>query len=297
MDNPWNPDPTPLSGGRAAARIDTGTAHPARMYDYYLGGRDNYEVDRFQAESILTDFPQLRPIAQANRAFLQRAVRHLAEAGITQFLDIGTGIPSPGNASETARAINPDARMVFVDNDPIVLTHAQARLGGLDPRGTAVIEADLRTPKAILDDPALRTVLDLARPVGLLLVSVLHFLSDRDQPHLIVKELMDALAPGSCLVLSHATADTQQDKALTAAEQYRHTSAPITLRSPAQIAGFFDGLELLEPGVVKQPWWRPGCEVSEDPELNWGYGGVGVKRSEPSEPCDPTTNARNTDER
>jgi trans-aconitate methyltransferase len=271
-------DPALLTGGRRAEQIVTSVAHPARMYDYYLGGKDNYEVDRSAAEEILADFPQLRQAAKANRAFLRRAVRHLAGAGIRQFLDIGTGIPGNRDTAETARAIAPKARIVAVDNDPIVAAHARARLTNGDPAATAVLEADLREPDAIIKHPELRAVLNLDLPVALLLVSVLHFLPDHDRPHEIVKRLMGALAPGSYLVLSHGTADAEYEKASAAAERYRQTQAPITLRRQEEIAAFFDGMDLLEPGVVKQPWWRPHeGEVAEDWNLNWDYGGVACK--------------------
>jgi hypothetical protein len=272
-----------LAGSRSTDQIDTAAAHPARMYDYYLGGHDNYEVDRDAAERILADFPQLREIARANRAFLQRAVRHLAHLGISQFLDLGTGIPGNGDAAETARAVNPTARIVAVDNDPIVATHARARLTGQDPAATLVLEADVRNPAALLCRSGLDRVLDLDEPVALLMVSVLHFLTDDDHPELVVKQLMQALAPGSYLVLSHATAERDTEHAQAAADEYLNTSAPITLRSPQRITGFFDGLDLLDPGLVPQPWWRPDGEVTANPDANWGYGAVARK----PRPCAP----------
>jgi hypothetical protein len=248
------------------------------MYDYYLGGHDNYVADRDAAERILAGFPQLRQIALANRAFLQRAVRHLAGLGVEQFLDIGTGIPGNGDAAETARAINPEARIVAVDNDPIVAAHARARLPSHNRAATLVLEADLRDPEALLSRCGPDPVLDLGEPVAVLMVSVLHFLADTDYPELVVRRLMQPLAPGSYLVLSHATTQGEHEQAQAAAEQYRDTSAPITLRSPQRIAGFFDGLHLLEPGVVAQPWWRPDAKVSANPDANWGHAGVAQKR-------------------
>jgi hypothetical protein len=276
-------DPDQLTGGRLASEIDTAKPHPARMYDYFLGGKDNYEPDRLVADQILAGFPQLRQIALANRGFLQRAVRHLTQLGVTQFLDIGTGIPGNGDAAQTARAVNPEARIVAVDNDPIVVAHARALLTGHDPAATWVLEADVRDPAALLWRLPPTPVLDLREPVALLLVSVLHFLTDADHPELLVKQLMGALAPGSYLVLSHASTEGDAEKAQTAAEHYRHTSAPITLRSPQRITGFFDGLDLLDPGVVPQPWWRPDAEVTADPDANWGYGGV-AQNAETSSP-------------
>jgi hypothetical protein len=247
------------------------------MYDYYLGGRDNYEADRFAAERILAGFPQLRGVALANRAFLQRAVRHLANLGVDQFLDLGTGIPGNGDAAETARAINPNARIVAVDNDPLVVTHARARLSGQDPGATLILEADIRDPEALLQHAGLDLILDPGRPIALLMVSVLHFLTDTDHPETVVKRLMQELAPGSYLVLSHATAEGETEQAMAAADEYQNTSAPITLRGPQRIAGFFDGLNLLEPGLVPQPWWRPDGPVTADPDMNWSYGGVAAK--------------------
>jgi SAM-dependent methyltransferase len=248
------------------------------MYDYYLGGKDNYEVDRSAAERILAGFPQLRTVALANRAFLQRAVRYLATHGVDQFLDVGTGIPGNGDAAETARAINPKARVVAVDNDPIVIAHARARLGCQDPGATQVLQADVRNPEALLWRAGLDAVLDLGEPVALLMVSVLHYLTDAEHPELVVRRLVEALAPGSYLVVSHATAEGDTEQALAAADEYQHTSAPITLRAPQQIARFFDGLDLLEPGVVPQPWWRPDGQATANPHANWCYGGVAQKR-------------------
>ena len=266
-----------LAPGWATAEINTGVAHTARMYDYYLGGKDNYEVDRDAAEQVLTVFPQMRAIARENRAFLGRTVRYLARNGIRQFLDIGTGIPGPGNTTEVAHEVVPDARVVYVDNDPIVMTHASALLADHDPALTSVVYGDLREPRSILDEPGVRAVLDFDEPIGVLLVAVLHFIEDREQPVEIVRELMRAVPPGSFLVLSHATADTDSETAREAAQTYNRANARITLRDRLEIVRFFDGLELVEPGIVQQPWWQPEHEVTADPEQNWGYAGVGYK--------------------
>jgi hypothetical protein len=271
-------DPPPLPLGWPVDRIDTAHPHPARIEDYLLAGKDNYQIDRDAAEAVLADFPQMRQIAAANRAFLRRAVHTLVADGIEQFLDIGTGLPDHEHPAETIHALCPSARVVLADNNPLVLTHAAARLRGPQPQHTAVIEADLRAPAAILEHPALRAVLNLSRPVGLLLGFVVHYLADHDHPAAQIKTLLNALAPGSVLVLSHATAENQSDLAHAAAERYHDAGMPITLRSPDQIAGFFDGLEVLEPGVVAQPWWRPDDEQpTEDPGLNWGYGALARK--------------------
>ena len=266
-----------LSGGVDASEIDTSTAHPARMYDYYLGGHDNYEVDRTAAEEVITIVPAIREMAVANRAFLGRAVRFLADGGIRQFLDIGTGIPGPGNTNEVAREVAPDARVVYVDNDPIVLAHAQALLAGHDPLHTTVIRADLRDPEAILDSAQVRAVLDFEQPVAVLLVAVLHFIQDADDPVGIVKTLMRAVPPGSYLVASHGTADFSPQAAAAAVHTYSRTGAPIVARSKDQILRFFEGLELVDPGIVQVPWWRPNGEVSEDAASIWWYGVVGRK--------------------
>ncbi len=270
-------EPPPLPVGWPAERIDTAHPHPARVDDYLLAGKDNYQVDRDAAEEILAGFPQLRSIAAANRAFLRRAVHAMAQACIEQFLDVGTGLPDHDHPADVIHSLNPSARVVLVDNDPVVLTHAAARLRGPHPQRTAVIEGNLRAPETILGHPALDGVLDLDRPVGVLLGFVVHFLTDRDHPAQNINALMDALAPGSALVLSHATAEGESELARAAAQHYQDVGMPITLRTPAQITGFFDGLELLEPGVVAQPWWRPEEEPTEDPELNWGYAGLARK--------------------
>lgn len=270
-------DPPPLPVGWPVERIDTAHPHAARVEDYLLSGKDNYQIDRDAAEAVLADFPQMRQIAAANRAFLRRAVHTLVADGIEQFLDVGTGLPDHEHPAETIHALCPGARVVLADNNPVVLTHAAARLRGPQPQRTAVIEADLREPAAILDHPALRSVLDLDHPVGLLLGFVVHFLADHDHPADQIKTLINALAPGSALVLSHATAEGQSHLARAAAEHYHDAGIPITLRTPAQIARFFDGLELLEPGLVAQPWWRPDEDPTEDPGLNWGYSAVARK--------------------
>ncbi len=194
------------SGG--AARIDMTRPHPARRYDYWLGGKDNFQADRDAAEAIAAVFPSIRTAARENRAFMQRAVRFLAaEAGIRQFLDIGTGLPTANNVHDVAQGIAPESRIVYVDNDPLVLTHARALLTSSDEGATAYIDADVRNPEKILSDPAVQNTLDLSQPVALLLVAILHFIEDDDDPYGIVKRLFSALPAGSYLVLSHATFD------------------------------------------------------------------------------------------
>jgi SAM-dependent methyltransferase len=266
-----------LAPGWDVTQIDTSVPHTARMYDYYLGGKDNYEVDRDAAEQALAAFPQLREIARANRAFLGRTVRYLAGQGIRQFLDIGTGIPGPGNTNEVAHTVAPDARVVYVDNDPIVMAHASALLAGHDPQHTTVVHGDLRDPETILDDKGVRSVLDFDQPIGVLLVAVVHFIKDSEDPAGVVNRLMQATTPGSYLVLSHATHEGESERAGEAAHSYDRANAPITLRSKGEITKFFDGLDLVEPGVVQQPWWQPDGVVLVDKHHNWGYGGVARK--------------------
>jgi len=267
-----------LVGGLPAERIHTHAAHCSRIYDYLLHGRDNYSVDREAAEDALVEFPRLPEVLAADRAFLGRAVRHLVrEHGIDQLLDIGVSLPGVGDAAYSARGINPAVRIVAVDNDPIIVAHARARLTGTDPGATAVLHADLRDPETILCDADLHRVLDLSRPVGLLLVSVLHFLPDTDHPHRIVKHLMDGLCAGSFLALSHATADQEHDAATAAAQHYQTSQSPITLRPYRQIEGFLEDLDPVDPGLAQPPWWRPDSEPAEDPALNWGYAAVARK--------------------
>lgn len=258
--------------------IDTTVAHPARMYNYFLGGRDNYEVDRVAARKVAAIIPGIQEMARANRAFLGRAVRFAAEQGIHQFLDIGTGLPAPGNTTDVARKLDPDAQVVYVDNDPIVLSHARAMLANGDPLHTTVIQADLRDPDAILNDPLVRGALDFSQPIAVLLVAVLHFIPDEDDPIAIVHRLMERMAPGSCLVISHGTGDFDPKKAAEAVHTYAQTGAQIVARSRQEIEQFFDGLELVEPGVVQVPWWRPDTEVPRQAAEVWLHGAVARKR-------------------
>jgi hypothetical protein len=267
-----------LVGAWTAAEIDTSVAHPARMYDYYLGGKDNYEVDREAAEAFLKVLPEGRVIARANRAFLGRAVRFLATAGIHQFLDIGTGIPGPGNTNEVAHGVAPQARIVYVDNDPIVITHARALLARADPNRTAVTYADLREPESILTHPDVHAVIDFTQPVAVLLVGVLHFIKDSEDPWGIVAQLKDAVAPGSYLAITHATADFDPERANKAATNYKRASAPLVPRGRDEVDTMFSGFEYVEPGLVQLPWWHPDGEVASDADAIWVYGGVGHKR-------------------
>ena len=267
-------DPRPRS---LASSIDTSVPHPARMYDYFLGGRDNYEVDRFAAEQVIAVVPEVRAMARENRAFLGRAVRFLAKQGIRQFLDIGTGIPGPGNTGDVARELVPDAHVVYVDNDPIVLVHASALLAGQDPQHTTVIQADLRDPGAILNHPAARAVLDFDKPIAILLVAVLHFVMEDEDPVGIVDRLKQVMVPGSYLVVSHGTSDIDPERAAEAVRTYNRGGARIIARTGTQIRRFFEGLELVEPGLVQLPLWRPDDEVADDISGIWWYAGMARK--------------------
>lgn len=249
-----------------------GAATPARMYSYLLGGKDHFPADREAAENALRAMPEARDFALVNRAFLTRAVRHLAHEGITQFLDIGIGLPAPGGTAETALAVRPDARIVGVDIDPIVLAHGRAHAG--DP--TTVIAGDVRRPAEILAHPGVRR-LDFARPVAVLLVAVLHFVVDEEDPTGAVRTLMDAVAPGSVLVLSHVTGDLDPERVQATAKAYDKSSVRVAVRTGKEIAAFFDGLELLDPGMVPLARWRPDGAVTAAADRIGMYGGVGRK--------------------
>ncbi len=248
-----------------SAEIDTSAPHEARVYNYWLDGKDNYAVDRELGDAIAAEIPTIRTMAQANRAFMRRAVTCLArEAGIRQFLDIGTGIPVPGNLHEVAQNITPSSRVAYVDNDPIVLAHARALLSS-DPAGkTAYLQADVRDPEAVLDDPNVRETLNLDEPVGLVLVAILMYFRDADDPHAIIARLLDALPSGSHLVLSHPTADF--DPAAMAGVVAASERSGITLvpRSREEIRRFLDGLEPVAPGIVPVQDWRPDIEPTTE---------------------------------
>jgi hypothetical protein len=249
-------------------RLDTNVAHSARVYDYWLGGKDNFAADREAGDRVIAIRPAIRSDVRENRAFLRRAVRYLtADAGIRQFLDIGTGLPSAGNTHEVAQETASDARVVYVDNDPLVLAHARALLTGA-PGTTAYLDADLRVPGKILRDAA--GTLDLGQPVAVMLVAVLHHVTDAQDPAGLVKTLMAAVPPGSYLVISHPAADVQSEAVAQVAAQYnQHVATGQTRRTREQVTGFFDGLELLPPGVVQTPQWRPEVPPSGPPVPMW----------------------------
>ena len=248
----------PDEPGHQPVDLQTDQPHPARVYDYLLGGKDNFAADRAAAEAGLRANPNSRIPPRENRAFLGRAVRYLAgEAGISQFLDIGTGIPTSPNVHEAAQAVEPRARIVYVDNDPIVLTQARALLT-TGPQGrTAYIDADLRDIDAILGSPDLQRTLDLSRPVGLLLIAVMHFIPDEDDPWALAARLLAALPSGSYLALSHLTGDFDPAAWAGVVAVYRRSGVTMQVRPKPDIERFFAGLDLIDPGVVSLPQWRP----------------------------------------
>ena len=243
----------------AADRVDVTKPHPARRYDYWLGGSANFEADRRSADAVSVAFPSIHFAVLANRKFLRRAVRYLASTvGIEQYLDIGTGLPTAGNVHELAQAVIPQSRIVYVDNDPIVLYHARELLNS-DPSGaTAYIDADLRDPASILDNPALVDTLDLEQPVALILCAVLHFITDEMDPYAIVRRLCDALPSGSYVTLTHATNDHLSVEDLQATvEANERSGVPFQTRSTAEFTRFFDDLDMVPPGVTSVIDWRP----------------------------------------
>ncbi len=260
-------------------RIDTTVPHPARRYSYWLGGKDHFAADRASGDAIAARFPAVVTLARANRAFLGRSVRFLAESGVRQFLDLGTGLPAPDNTHEVAQRVAPDARVVYVDNDPIVMGHARALLLG-DPRGkTTYLEADVRDPEAILTHPSLLETLDLTRPVGILLVTTLHFVHDDEQVAAVVRRLVDAVPSGSHLVVTHGTMDFSTPDGVAAYEKmFAAGGTDVRARPRSVIEQYFAGLEIVEPGIVPVGDWRPDettdRPVSADLQI---YGVVGRK--------------------
>jgi hypothetical protein len=267
----WRPAPDGLDD------LDFTVPSPARMYDYYLGGKDNFPWDRAAADKALSLVPSGRELARANRAFLIRAVAYLAGQGIDQFIDVGTGIPTSPNVHEAARAVIPGARVAYVDNDPVVTAHNKALL--TDAGGVIAVRGDARHPREFTDHLAVRELIDFTRPVGLLFVAVLHFITDEENPWDAVAWIQDRAAPGSYLVVSHITSDGTDPAAMTAIQDaYKEASAPAVFRTTAGIARFFDGLELAQPGLVQVPHWR-NPHPSPAPAAVRFLGAVGRKLS------------------
>jgi SAM-dependent methyltransferase len=256
--------------------VDTKRANVARVYDYWLGGSHNFLPDQDLARAIAAVEPNVRAMARANRAFLGRAVRFLADAGIRQFLDIGSGIPTEGNVHEVAQHAAPGAHVVYADIDPVAVAHSKAILAGNS--SAAIIEADLREPEKILTQHTVGQLIDFSQPAGLLLVMVLHFIADAEDPWRIVATLRDALAPGSYLVLGHGTDESKPAVAQAFEKVYnRNVSTQAHVRSREQILRLFDGFDLVDPGLVFMPQWRPDspADVPDDPSQFWGLVGVG----------------------
>jgi hypothetical protein len=257
-----------MTSGTPNSRVDTSVPHSARVYDFLLGGKDNYLVDQEVAEALP---PEGRVAALQNRAFMHRAVAYLAERGTDQFLDIGTGIPTAPNLHQIVQGINPKARIVYVDNDPIVLRHAEALLISHPEGGTEYLQADVREPGAILE--AARGFLDFGRPVAVSLIGLLHFLPDDEDPRGIIRTFVDALPSGSHLVLTQGAADIDPDLGAEASESYAKGGIRVALRTYAEALRFFDGLDLIPPGLVTASSWVAG-EAPADPEPSGLYAGV-----------------------
>jgi hypothetical protein len=270
---------------RRVPDLQLGKPHSARMYDYYLGGKTNYRADRAAAGQVVAAWPGVMVAARVNRAFMRRAAHWLAaEQGIRQFLDIGTGIPTEPNLHQVVQSVHPEARIVYADNDPIVLAHAQALMAGTAEGRTAYIEADATDPDAILGAPALAETLDMSQPVALSLVALLHFVPDEDKPYEVVERLVSALAPGSALVLTHVTPDFDPEAMEKVVQIYRAGGTRAQVRSKAEFTRFFDGLKLVEPGVEVPHRWRPddgapriGAGDVDDAEAAL-WAGVALKR-------------------
>jgi SAM-dependent methyltransferase len=268
-----------VSEQRVPQGIDVNVPNAARMYDYYLGGDNNFPADREAAEKVLRVAPWARTTALENRAFLGRAVAWLVrEAGIRQFVDIGTGLPTNRNVHQIAQAIAPAARVAYVDNDPVVLGHSRALLARVPH--TATVRADLRQPAGIIGHPSLTALIDWTRPVALLLVAILHFIPDQDDPAGIVGQFRQVMAPGSHIVISHAHHDGDGDAVRQIISIYRSANAPMVLRTSEQVQAFFTGFVLVEPGLVPLQQWRPTQQPYSGEQV-WAIGGAGRLKPRP----------------
>jgi hypothetical protein len=258
------------ASGETAPTFDTTVAHVARVYDYWLGGKDNFAADRVAGDQAIAAYPDIVFSVRANRAFLARAVRYLAgEAGIRQFLDIGTGIPTANNTHEVAQDVAPSSRIVYVDNDPVVLAHARALLTGMPEGATSYVDADLRDTGQILGQAA--KMLDFAKPVAVMLMAILQHLDEADDPYAVVAKLMSAVPSGSYLALTHPASDIAVAEMREMAQRLNKLMAEkVTFRSRAEVARFFDGLELVEPGMVRVQEWRPNTKAeATSPAALW----------------------------
>jgi O-methyltransferase involved in polyketide biosynthesis len=263
-----------MSGSDPIPGIDPFTPSAARVYDFMLGGKDHYAVDRELGERLLANAPISPWIAQQNRRFLGRAVRYCAEQGIRQFLDLGSGLPTQENVHEVAQRVDPGCRVVYVDNDPVAVVHAQALLAG--GTGVTAIRGDLRRPEEILAHEEVRRLIDFTEPMAVMMVAILHFIVDDDDPAGIVAGFAGAMPPGSHLVLSHATHDVRPQSASRARDIYRQASSPLVTRTKAEIAALLGGLALVDPGLVFTAQWRPHQEITS-PERSGLYAAVARK--------------------
>ncbi|MFF4508977.1 SAM-dependent methyltransferase [Streptomyces sp. NPDC001401] len=255
-------------------------AHSARMYDYFLGGKTNYAVDREAAENVRRHFPAAETAARVNRAFMHRAVACLARLGVRQFIDVGTGIPTSPNLHEVAQGVAPECRVAYVDNDPIVLVYADALLEGTAEGKTCYVQADATDPAAVIDAVRSEGVIDFGRPVALSLHALLHFVTGDDEPYRIVHRLLRELPPGSYLSVSHGTGDFAPEVWQAIVDAYTQAGTPTQVRTRAEVLKFFDGLELIEPGLVVGHRWRPepgsGPSLVSDAQVSL-YAGVARK--------------------
>ncbi|MEV0855749.1 SAM-dependent methyltransferase [Nocardia fluminea] len=268
--------------GALSTDVDTTIAHEARVYDYWLGGKDNYPADRALGDAIAEHVPAIKTMARANRAFLGRAVRHLvSEAGITQFLDIGTGIPTAGNTHEVAQQLDPTARVVYVDKDPIVLAHARALMNSTPQGRTRFIHADLHDPRSILDHPDLADTLDRDEPVAIMLVAIMMYFADADRPHDLIADLLDAVPSGSYLVITHPTADFAPEAMAGVQAAAAASGISFHPRSNAATSELFAGTTLIDPGLVPVAAWRPelidGPAAVVEADSAWYWAGIGRK--------------------
>ncbi len=259
----------------ASDDVDIENPSPARVYDYYLGGSHNFAVDRKMARQAIELWPELPMIMQSNRAGLRRSVRYLVSQGITQFLDIGSGIPTEGNVHEVAQVASPQCRVVYVDIDPVAVAHSRVILEG-NPHAD-IVQADLRDVVAIFEDPRVKRLLDLSQPLGVLMVAILHFVPDEADPANIVALYRKMVAPGSHLAVSHATEVGRPDQAKPLTELYRRAGAPLIMRSRREVEALLEGFDLVPPGIVYPPLWRPDspADVYDHPEQTSGFVAVG----------------------
>jgi hypothetical protein len=259
----------------APTGVDINQPSVARVYDFFLGGSHNFEADRAFAAEVMTHNPIMPWVIRENRAFLRRVVRYLVEQGIDQFIDLGAGIPTVGSVHAVAAELNPDARIIYVDHDPVAIAHSRAILEG--NRQAAVYAGDLQDPTAVLDSPEFRSMIDVTRPVALMFISVLHFIADDDTANTVVSGWRERLSGGGFLALSHASADQSSESANRTRSMYNESVAPMAMRTRDGVTALFGGLELVDPGVVPIPLWRPDSsdDVSADAAGRYpGYAGL-----------------------